>query len=260
MKHTLHAVPVFLFAIFCSIAQASSSSSDITDMWWNPAESGWGVNIVLQNDVAFMTFFVYDTTQSPIWYTSDARRQNGTLTWIGNLYATRGPWLGGPFRPSDVTVRPVGTVSFMLSTLNQATLTYVVDGTTVTKLVQRQTWASEIYAGRYAGGYSIRRSACNPSSLNGVDEQVGTLGVTQGPGPNIRFDLANATDSCAFTGTYTQTGKLGQLQGSYNCASGIAGQFNAWEMTPTINGFTARVTGRDQYCQWSGYFGGIRRM
>jgi len=30
-------------------------------------------------------------------------------------------------------------------------------------------------------------------------------------------------------------------------------------MTPTINEFTARIKGQNQFCQWSGYFGGISR-
>jgi len=31
------------------------------------------------------------------------------------------------------------------------------------------------------------------------------------------------------------------------------------EMTPTVSGFTGRIVGQNQFCQFSGYLGGIRR-
>src|SRR5512139_1227954 len=84
-------------------AVGSTYSTEITDMWFNPAESGWGVNITLQREVAFMTFFVYDASQSPVWYTAELRPLGSApFTWSGPLYATRGPWFGGPFPPAGV--------------------------------------------------------------------------------------------------------------------------------------------------------------
>jgi hypothetical protein len=76
-------------------------------MWWNPAESGWGVNIILQNSVVFATFFVYDTNHNPVWYTAPLYYQ-GNFVWSGNLYATAGPWFGGPFPPGVATIRQGG--------------------------------------------------------------------------------------------------------------------------------------------------------
>ncbi len=262
MKVLLRVGLALIVALGLGSARASTNSTDITDMWWNPAESGWGVNIILQNDVAFMTFFVYDTTSTPIWYTSDIHYQGidgtGALVWTGNLYATTGPWFGGPFPPSNVTRRQAGTVSFALSSIDQATLSYSVDGVVVTRALERQTWTSEDYTGTYVGGFSIQLSSCNPASLNGLEEDAGTMSVSHN-GSSISFVLTGTTDTCSFTGTYAQTGKLGQTQGSYSCASGISGTFSAAEMNPTISGFTARVNGQNQFCDWSGTFGGIRR-
>jgi hypothetical protein len=62
-------------------ADASTDSTEITDQWWNPAESGWGVNVVLQNNVAFLTFFVYDTAQNPVWYTAVGYRTTNAFVW-----------------------------------------------------------------------------------------------------------------------------------------------------------------------------------
>jgi hypothetical protein len=75
---------------------ASTITSEITDMWGTDGETGWGVNITLQNDVAFATFFVYDANGNPVWYASDMHYQ-GNFVWSGNLYATHWPWFGGAY-------------------------------------------------------------------------------------------------------------------------------------------------------------------
>jgi hypothetical protein len=150
-------------------------------------------------------------------------------------------------------------MTFSLALLNQANLTYTVDGVTVSKVVQRQTLANENYSGTYAGGYSIRMSACNPVSFNGIQEVVGVISIAQN-GTSVAFSAPAANGgNCSFNGTYSQTGKLGSVQGTYSCTDTSHGAFSAIEMTPTISGFTGRISGQNQFCQWSGYFGGIAR-
>lgn len=251
------------FALFVAFgactAHASTSSSEITEMWWNPGETGWGVNVVLQRDVAFLTFFVYDAMGNPVWYTSDAQlATTGLAVWTGKLYATNGPWFGGPFAAGNVNVRRAGSVSFTLSALDQAELTYTVDGITVTKNLQRQTWTNEDYTGDYLGGYSVTNANCTNAGLNGIEEAGGVLSVVQN-GAAISVSSVTPVASCTYGGTYTQTGKLGQVDGSFNCSNGIQGSFVLVEMTPTISGFTGRISGQNQFCRFSGYLGGVRR-
>ena len=242
---------------FAMSAQASTNTSEISDTWVTPGEGGWGVNIVLQNNVAFVSFFVYDTNRNPTWFIAVLNYAPGYV-WSGTLYADRGPYFGGPFDPATVVERTAGTASFTVHNLNQATLTYTMDGVTVTKSMERLTFTIEDYTGSYAGGYSIRLSGCSPSSLNGINELAGLLSVTQ-TGTAFRLAAtANAT-SCTFNGTYSQFGKLGDVVGTYTCADGTAGSFQLIEMTPTISGFTARASGNNQFCQWTGYMGGISR-
>jgi hypothetical protein len=230
-------------------------------MWFNPAESGWGVNIILQREVAFMTFFVYDASQSPVWYTAELRPLGSApFTWSGPLYATRGPWFGGAFPPAGVTVREAGTASFAVSTTDyrEATLTYVVDGISVVKNLQRQTWMNENYTGTYAGGLSMRMSNCDPSSLDGVQEVVGNVGVIQ-TGTSISISLSSSAYSCALAGGYSQSGKLGRIVGTYSCTDGTQGRFSAHDLTRTVSGFNGLAAGQNQHCEWSGFVGGIRR-
>jgi hypothetical protein len=251
------AVFAAVLALSVGTVRASTNTSEITDMWWNPAESGWGINIILQNDIAFGTFFVYDAAQNPIWYTVTLNYQ-GNFVWSGDLYATRGPWFGGAFPPSSVSLRKVGTATFSVLTLNSSTLVYSVDGVTVHKSLERQTWKNENLTGSYAGGYSIRSTSCAPSSLNGLQEVSGYLSVLH-TGSTFSISATTSGFNCSFNGQYSQTGKLGRVQGTYSCTDSSYGSFLLFEMTPTISGFNARVQGSNQYCQWSGYMGGIKR-
>jgi hypothetical protein len=248
---------VVMTFLHAAAAHASTASSDITDMWWNPDESGWGVNVILQKDVAFLTFFVYDAANNPVWYTSDARLDTATAAFNGDLYATKGPWLGGPFT-GGINVRKAGTVSLTLANLNQATLTYSVDGVSVTKTVQRQTWASEDYSGTYIGGYSFRDSSCSGGGTEGVEEAGGALTITQ-TGTAMTLMLNTGALSCNFSGTYNQTGKIGTVAGSFTCSNNAQGPFVLYDLSPTLSGFTGRVTGQNQLCTFNGYLGGIRR-
>ncbi len=43
------------------------ASANYTALWWNPAESGWGVNFNHQGNTLFGTLFTYDASGAPLW-------------------------------------------------------------------------------------------------------------------------------------------------------------------------------------------------
>jgi hypothetical protein len=261
MTRTIRTLLIAVALFATPLATASTKTTDITDMWWIPTESGWGVNVILQYDVAFLTFFVYDDTRNPFWVVAIANFAGPSgpdLVWSGDLYATTGPWFGGPFNPSAVVSRKAGTATFRLKSINQAELSYTVDGVVVNKVVQRQTWKNENYSGSYSGGYSFLNTGCTPAALNGVQEDVGVIDVNH-TGATLNAAFVGTSSSCTFTGNYNQTGKLGEVTGTYNCADGTAGTFDYVEMNGTISGFSGRMSGRSQFCQWTGTFGGVVR-
>src|SRR5258706_1697881 len=117
---------------------------------------GWGVNVIHQGDILFLTFFVYGATNAPVWYSaSEVRYTNslsdGSLVFTGPLYQTSGPWLGGPFNPANVGYRQVGNVTFTATRINAATVTYTADNVTVQKNVSRATWRGNDVSGSYVG-------------------------------------------------------------------------------------------------------------
>jgi hypothetical protein len=266
MKLRPRIVSALLSSLFaCAVAfaspgaAASTNTTEITDMWFNPAEAGWGVNMILQNNVAFMTFFIYDENRNPVWYTAELHFRSG-FEWSGLVYASGGPWFGGTFPPAGVTIRQAGTATFSMAAnnLDHATLTYVIDGVSVTKSLQRQFWTYENYSRIYAGGYSVRSTRCVPGTPDGIEEVTGILEVNQN-GESMSMNAVAAEFSCSFIGTYSQQGKLGRVDGNYACTDTRRGSFTMSDMTPTVSGFTGHIEGQNQFCQWSGFFGGITR-
>ena len=125
-----------------------ASASNYTDLWWNaPAnsENGWGVNLTQQGNTIFATLFVYDTSGQGLWLvmSGGARQSDGSFT--GPLYQTREN--GGGFNAlpwPGVTVTQVGTMTLRFSNGENGTLTYTVNGTTVTKPITRQVFSSPL--------------------------------------------------------------------------------------------------------------------
>src|ERR1043166_810025 len=66
---------------------ATSFSNDQSDLWWNPDESGWGIQFVQRGSTIFATMFVYDANGNPTWYTAtmEGAKPNGVLTFTGDL-------------------------------------------------------------------------------------------------------------------------------------------------------------------------------
>ena len=56
------------------------------DLWWNPAESGWGINLTHQSDIIFATLFTYDTAGKGMWLIlSRGDRITGTQNFAGEI-------------------------------------------------------------------------------------------------------------------------------------------------------------------------------
>ena len=118
-----------------------SAPVDYTDLWWNPAESGWGMGITQQPGVMFLSWFAYDDTGTPTWYVASncAMNANGNGC-TGTLYRTSGPIdpLRNPFDPSKVKVTAVGSITASFGDNNSGTISYTVDGKAGTKSITRQ--------------------------------------------------------------------------------------------------------------------------
>ena len=75
-------------------------ATDYSDMWYLPAEGGWGVNFTQNENVIFMTFFLYGPDGKPIWYVAIAY-QDANGNYSGSLYSTVGTYFGAPWNPAS---------------------------------------------------------------------------------------------------------------------------------------------------------------
>ncbi|MEO8385931.1 MAG: hypothetical protein ABI583_11860, partial [Betaproteobacteria bacterium] len=120
-----------------------SYNSNFQDLWWNPNESGWGINLTHQSDIIFGTLFTYDATGKGMWLIlSRGDRIAGTQNFAGALYRTTGPNFDAqPFTPiTQANLTQVGNMRLEFTDGNTAKLIYDVNGASVTKNIQRQTF------------------------------------------------------------------------------------------------------------------------
>lgn len=239
----------------CLPASATSFGTNYTDIWFNPSESGWGVNLIQQHDTIFATLFVYGTAGQPHWFVaSDLRGSQNSFS--GTLYQTTGPVFSAPWTGGGPAV-PVGSMTLSFSGVNSGSLTYVANGQTVNKQIQRQSFRTNNIAGNYIGGMTANATGCANPADNGLALVTGLLAVTPS-GNTVSMRVGFEPSSCTFSGTLQPVGRLGTITGSYTCTVGSVGTFTMSEVETSKSGFTAVFTGRDQFCNYSGFFGGVR--
>lgn len=224
-------------------ASATSWSTDTTDIWWNPGESGWGVNMIQTGSLIFVTFYLYGADRKPVWFSSSLNAVTGMdNVYTGDLYATTGPYYGSSFNPSDVYVRKAGTATFSLNTVSSGTLEYTVDGVKVTKAIQRQPLTYDDYYGDYDVRYTYTNAGCNNPSLNGSVSGSGRVVIDQRQSSmNVDLHYILGDGVCNSSGTYSQLGRMGTFSGPYTCDWNEKGTALLYEMNNSPYIFTARM-------------------
>ena len=245
----------------CTSAAADMNLGGMfTDLWWNsPArsEDGWGVTVDHQDQVMFITVYIYRTDTSSYWVVATLDHVAGSRhTFTGDLYEAHGPWFGGPFSATPFTPRKVGTATFTAADPLHATLSYTVDGTPVTKTIERQLLRGLNFSGTYFGAISFVTSNCtNPLDNGEVISDAGPMTITHS-GTSLNIVYTGTEAACTMTGSYTQSGALGSATTTISCTGGlgpITGTFNLSNMQWTIAGGTANVSGHLSLgCNFSG--------
>ena len=123
--------------------------SSQTALWWNPAESGWGLNLSHQGNILFGTLFTYDAGHAPLWLVmSNGAMKADAVSFTGELYRTTGPSFdANPFSPiGAANLTQVGTMTVAFQDVNSGTLSYTVNGVDVSKAIQRQVFGTRAAA------------------------------------------------------------------------------------------------------------------
>jgi lysyl endopeptidase len=117
------------------------NSSNYQDLWWNPSESGWGINFAHQGNILFGTLFVYGLGNQDRWFVASGMTQGSDGVFRGDLFYTNGPAFNSAAWGS-ISIRPVGNISVRFFDGANGTLSYTIEGVSVTKTITRQVFAA----------------------------------------------------------------------------------------------------------------------
>ena len=173
-------------ALALAMVRPAAAATDYTDIWWNPAQGGWGVNLVQSDQFIFATFFIYNDAKQPTWVAANLIRQpSGAFT--GPVYLTTGTYYGLPWNPPDASLTEVGTATFTPEGAADGTLVYSIKGVNVSKTITRQTLTPIALAGKYYGGLVVTQSNCTDPASNGTLSVPATVTVAQGANASLQF-------------------------------------------------------------------------
>jgi cytochrome c553 len=111
---------------------------NVSDLWWNPQESGWGLNLVQHaSSNIFGVMYTYEAPNRPLWLVIPGGTWLSPSIFTGTIYRVSGP-LASAFDSTKVIVNPVGTATLSFTDANNGTFTFTMNGTTVTKTITRQ--------------------------------------------------------------------------------------------------------------------------
>jgi hypothetical protein len=272
---------VALIAVAFPLRAGAEAEIDYSDLWWNPAESGWGMALQRQGDVMFAALYVYDAQGASDWYVaSDVRPANSAKTsWSGSLYRTSGPGFAGAY-DGAVTVDVAGSINLEFSAADSGVLTYTVRGVSTRRPVARMVLAAPALAGTYYGGITTLAEQCRDPNLDGEFELAGPLTVTQS-GSHITLKITvpgvwGVPSTCTFNGDYRPGGRTGALSGNFACNIAVGfdtrgsetsgnvrimarlGTFTIDGVSVNRNGLHGNLRAQDQNCAIAGRVGGVR--
>ena len=172
---------------------------DRTDLWWNPAESGWGLSLAQHGNNFFGVWFTYGPSGQPLFVTMPGVTMTSPDSFTGALYTTTGPGLdAATFDPAQVRVTQVGsaTLSFVGDT---GTFTATVQGLTQTKTITRQPFGGANTAALQADPKRVEENTPAVSFSGAWTRADASFGWSGGSA--MESSAAGATASVTFTGT-----------------------------------------------------------
>jgi uncharacterized protein (DUF1800 family) len=110
---------------------------DHSDLWWNPAESGWGLALSHHGNTVFGVWYTYGDDGRPLWIILPDGRVTAPNTITGKLYIPSGsPYTQVPFDQRQTRTSEVGTATLVMGK-DEGVFTSTVNGFTQTKRISR---------------------------------------------------------------------------------------------------------------------------
>ena len=166
-------------------------ANDYTALWWNPAESGWGISLTQQFNTIFAAWFAYDASANPIWYVATNCAVSGSGC-SGDLYqVSGGSWPGVAWAGTPLAFAKVGAISFNFAgtgNTTTGTMNYSINGVSATRTISKQIF------------FVVRLAPEAP--INAVATAGnGTIAVSfTAPTPNAGAEVSGYTVTCTGAG------------------------------------------------------------
>lgn len=249
---------VFALAI-APVAKAQSYNFDQTGLWGDE-HSGWGMQLVQQADTIFATMFHYGADNKPVWFIATLTPTSAE-NWAGTVYKTTGPYFGGAWDASKLSLTDVGSMTWYAQSLNSGELKYTINGQAVQRWIQRSTFAYTNVAGLYGGAMNLKATGTCASGVAGPHyaELAVTTSADFSTGSLTVHPTGGRTCTMPSATVVLQSGQLFNIIGNFTCTDGENGTMSLVGAKTTKDGAlmgTLSLSGQNCYLQ--GEFGGVR--
>ena len=121
----------------------------VTDLWWNPGEPAWSLNIVHHKvlvangpgtDAVVATWNTFNASTAPTWFTLSGGSWTTGQSYTGVLHQTTGSYFGNAYVPGQAVDSVVGSATLSFSDANNGTLTFTVAGITSSRAIIRKAF------------------------------------------------------------------------------------------------------------------------
>lgn len=207
-----------------------ASAADYQDWWWNPAQSGMGLNVGHQGNMLAVSWYLYGSDGKGEFLLFTGPLNGNQMS--GSLYRYTGPLPGPGFSPNQVSANAVGSATITFTSDSTAVMAYNYDGRSGQLNLERFSFASRSISGTYVLGMRVESTGCQDPEDNGTFFGLGLATITP-TGPQSFRAVLNAEDgsSCTLNATYAQKGSTFEGSGTFSCASwGTAGNWSFRDM------------------------------
>ena len=216
--------PIAAGRFFGGTAQLAVQAPDIlSGLWWNPAESGWGIHLTHRRNSVFAAWFTYDPFGLPRWMVASNCSMSPPLSCpgcvngafcSGDVYTASGPrFFRDPFDPRFVNLTRIGVLQIEFRNENSARMTYVLGDRRRVLDISRQVWAT----GGPVPEVNYTDLWWNPSESGwglGITQQFGTMFLTWFVYDDTGQPIWYVASNCAVKGSgHGCTGTLYQTRG-----------------------------------------------
>jgi hypothetical protein len=121
----------------------------VTDLWGNPGEPAWSLNIVHHKvlvvngpgtDAVVATWNTFNASNAPTWFSLSGGSWTTGQSYTGVLHQTTGSYFGNAYVPGQAVDSIVGSATLSFTDANNGTLSYTVAGITSSRAIIRKAF------------------------------------------------------------------------------------------------------------------------